>query len=46
MKTHRVTKPVGNLVRPQLTELELLSYMKDGNRLRLRSVVTLEQLGT
>jgi hypothetical protein len=40
-----VPKPVGNLVRPQLTELELLSYMKDGNQHRLRSVVTLEQLG-
>ena len=26
-----VPKPVGNLVCPQLTELELLSYTKDGN---------------
>ena len=26
-----VINPVGNLVRPQLTELELLSYTKDGN---------------
>ena len=32
-----VTKPVGNLVCPQLTELELLSYMNER--------ITLEQLG-
>jgi len=34
--------PVGNLVRPQLTELELLSYTKPWDHIRR----TLDNIGT
>jgi hypothetical protein len=40
-----VPKPVGNITSVQVDGLELLYYTKDGNQHRLRTVVTLEQLG-
>jgi hypothetical protein len=40
-----VPKPVGNITSVQVDGLELLCYTKDGNQHRLRTVVTLEQLG-